>query len=374
MGFKKRLIEKDDYYEYSSSYVKKYILIALGVLIFAIIVFLVTYIPYNLVAKKSFMRNNTPEVYGENIMNEKGIYYTGNFTNIPNSIPIKEDMKETLYLYLFHDNHAVLWKLYKYGLKRYFSYNAFNLLDGDSQNFSLKEESKIFLDYYDNFTRAQFRRTNSRLDLEIPNFYNTSINFETMITNILDCKLNFRFTNFNAAMINWGKNRGLYMANYYFGYPKGYLIVPGSENMINFTSSILAINTVGRIPSRYNHNLIAGLAYIPYSVKPVPIFIYDSKPQSQNSKIIKFLYNNKWFVYDDFISHEYNDSIDFYSKESGFSFVYTVKSEEVKDSFGYVRKINNAVSKGFITGYFTVNGEQFNISGNAIKEFVHSVF
>ncbi len=374
MGLKKRLIEKDDYYEYSSSYIKKYIIIVSVVLIFAVIIFLFTYLPYNTVAKKSFMRNNTPEVNGDNIMNDSGIYYTGNFTNVPNSIPIKEDMKETLYLYLFHDNHIALWKLYKYGLKRYFSYNAFNLIDGDGQNFSIKEESKNFLDYYDNFVRAQFRRTNSQLNLEIPNFYNTSINFETIITNILDCKLNFRFTNFNASMINWGRNRGLYIANYYFGYPRGYLIVPGSENMINFTSSILAVNTIGKIPSRYNHNLIVGLVYIPYSVKPVPVFIYDSRPQSQNSKIVKFLYHNRWFVYDDFISHEYNDSIDFYSKESGFSFVYTVKSEEVKDSFGSFRKMNNAISEGFLTGYFTVNGEQFNISGNAVKEFVHNVF
>lgn len=374
MGFKKRLIENDDYYEYSSNYIKKYIIIGSIVFIFAVIIFISIYIPYNIVPKKSFMRNNTPEISGDNIVNGRGIYYTGNFTNIPSSIPIKENMKETLYLYLFHDNHVILWKLYKYGLKRYFSYDAFNLIDGDSQKFSLKEESKNFLDYYDNFVRAQFKRTNSKLDLEIPNFYNTSINFETVITNILDCKLNFRFTNFNAAMINWGRNRGLYMANYYFGYPRGYLTVPGSENIINFTSSILAVNMIGKIPSRYNHNLIVGLVYIPYSIKPIPVFIYDSKPQSQNSKIVKFLYNNKWLVYDDFILHEYNDSIDFYSKESGFSFVYTAKSEEAKDSFGTFKKINNIISEGLLTGYFTINGEQFNISGNAIKEFVHNVF
>ena len=123
--------------------------------------------------------------------------------------------------------------------------------------------------------------------------YEAEVNFENSITNISDSKLNFRFTNFNASMINWGKNRGLYLANYYFGYPRGYLIVPGSDNIINSTSSILAINTVGKIPSRYEHNIIVGLVYIPYAVKPIPVFIYDSKPQSQNSKIIKFLYNNK---------------------------------------------------------------------------------
>ena len=136
----------------------------------------------------------------------------------------------------------------------------------------------------------------------------------------------------------------------------------------------MAINTIGRIPKRYNHNLIVGLVYIPYSIKPIPVFIYDSKPESQNSKIIKFLYNNRWFVFYDFILHEYNDRIDFYSKESGFSFVYSTKSEEKSDYFGGFAKMNNRISCGLITGYFTVNGEQININGNAIKEFVHSVF
>ena len=335
MSIKKRLIENSDYYEYSSDYVKKYILIAFIILIVAIIIFLSIYLPYNLVPKKSFMKSNTPTIIGDNIMNSKGIYYTGTFTNIPKSIPIKEDMKENLYLYLFHDNHAVLWKLYKYGEKRYFSYNAFNIFDGDKQNFSIKEENKDFLDYYDNFTRAQFRKT--------------------------------------ASMINWGKNRGLYLANY-FGYPKGYLIVPGSDNIINSTSSILAINTVGKIPSRYEHNIIVGLVYIPYAVKPIPVFIYDAKPQSQNSKIIKFLYNNKWFVYNDFIYHESNESVDFYSKESGFSFVYTIKSKDFEDSFGTFNKMHNRISYGILTGYFTIDSEQFSISGNAIKEFIHYVF
>lgn len=374
MSIKKRLIENSDYYEYSSDYVKKYILIAFIILIVAIIIFLSIYLPYNLVPKKSFMKSNTPTIIGDNIMNSKGIYYTGTFTNIPKSIPIKEDMKENLYLYLFHDNHAVLWKLYKYGEKRYFSYNAFNIFDGDKQNFSVKEENKDFLDYYDNFTRAQFRKTASKLNLEIPNFYNTLINFENSITNISDSKLNFRFTNFNASMINWGKNRGLYLANYYFGYPRGYLIVPGSDNIINSTSSILAINTVGKIPSRYEHNIIVGLVYIPYAVKPIPVFIYDAKPQSQNSKIIKFLYNNKWFVYNDFIYHESNESVDFYSKESGFSFVYTIKSKDFEDSFGTFNKMHNQISYGILTGYFTIDSEQFSISGNAIKEFIHYVF
>ena len=94
MSIKKRLIENSDYYEYSSDYVKKYILIAFIILIVAIIIFLSIYLPYNLVPKKSFMKSNTPTIIGDNIMNSKGIYYTGTFTNIPKSIPIKEDMKE----------------------------------------------------------------------------------------------------------------------------------------------------------------------------------------------------------------------------------------------------------------------------------------
>ena len=31
-------------------------------------------------------------------------------------------------------------------------------------------------------------------------------------------------------------------------------------------------------------------------------------------------------------------------------------------------------TKGVLDGYFTINNEQFNINGNAVKEFVHSVF
>lgn len=374
MRIKKRLVKKDNYYEYSSDYVKKYIIIAIFIILLIIAVFLSIYLPYNIVPNKSFMKNDTPEATDDNIMDERGIYYTGDFTNIPKSIPISENMKENLYLYLFHDNHIIFWKFYKYGEKRYFSYNAFNILDKDAKNFAIKEESKDFLDYYDNFTRAQFRKAISKLELEIPSFYNSSISFQNSIDDLIEAQLSFRFTNFNASMINWGKNRGLYAANYYNGFPRGYMIVPGSDNIINSASSVLAINTAGRIPSRYEHNILTALIYIPYTIKPIPIFIYESKPQSQNSKIIKFLYNNKWYVYNDFISHESKESVDFYSKEDGFSFVYTVKSEYIEDSFGSFRKVYNKISFGSLTGYFTIGSEQFNINGNGVSEFAHSVF
>lgn len=374
MRIKKRLVEKDNYYEYSSDYVKKYIIVAIFIILLIIAVFLSIYLPYNIVPNKSFMKNDTPEATDDNIMDERGIYYTGDFTNIPKSIPISENMKENLYLYLFHDNHIIFWKFYKYGEKRYFSYNAFNIQDKDAKNFAIKEESKDFLDYYDNFTRAQFRKTISKLELEIPSFYNSSISFQNSIDDLIEAQLSFRFTNFNASMINWGKNRGLYAANYYNGFPRGYMIVPGSDNIINSASSVLAINTAGRIPSRYEHNIITALIYIPYTIKPIPVFIYESKPQSQNSKVIKFLYNNKWYVYNDFISHESKESVDFYSKEDGFSFVYTVKSEYIEDSFGSFRKVRNKISFGSLTGYFTIGSEQFNINGNGVSEFAHSVF
>ena len=86
MRIKKRLIVNDDYYEYSASYIKKYILIAF-------------------VPNKSFAKNNIPTIENNNIMNKKGTYYTGTFTNIPKSIDINDNMRETVYMCLFHDNN-----------------------------------------------------------------------------------------------------------------------------------------------------------------------------------------------------------------------------------------------------------------------------
>ena len=375
MHIKKRLIAKDDYYEYSSSYIRKYIVIiaiALFCLLFTIIFIQVN---YRSVPEKSYMRNDTPvlDVNNPIITNNNGIYYTGDFESIPKSIQINEDMVENLYLYLFHDNHIIFWKLYKYNLKRYFSYYAFNILDGDSQSFVIKEDEKDYLDFYDNFIRAQFRKSIGELSLEIPNFYNTKLNLKTSINNIIDTEFSFKFTNFSASMVNWAGNRALYVS-FYYGLPSGYLIVPGSENAITDTSSVLAINTVGRNPSRYTHNVIAALAYTSYNTDPIPIFIYDSKPQSQNSRMVKFLFKNKWHIYKNFYSHEYKDVIDYYSKEEGFSFVFTVTSNYLYDDLGGFKKIDFETTKGVIDGYFTVENEQFKINGNAIKEFVHSVF
>ncbi|PCG19286.1 hypothetical protein [Brachyspira sp. G79] len=375
MHIKKRLIAKDDYYEYSSSYIRKYIVIiaiALFCLLFTIIFIQVN---YRSVPEKSYMRNDTPllDVNNPIITNNNGIYYTGDFESIPKSIQINEDMVENLYLYLFHDNHIIFWKLYKYNLKRYFSYYAFNILDGDSQSFIIKEDEKDYLDFYDNFIRAQFRKSIGELSLEIPNFYNTKLNLKTSIDNIIDTEFSFKFTNFSASMVNWAGNRALYVS-FYYGLPSGYLIVPGSENAITDTSSVLAINTVGKNPSRYTHNVIAALAYTSYNTDPIPIFIYDSKPQSQNSRIVKFLFKNKWHIYKNFDSHEYKDVIDYYSKEEGFSFVFTVTSNYLYDDLGGFKKIDFETTKGVIDGYFTVENEQFKINGNAVKEFVHSVF
>ncbi|WP_300753623.1 hypothetical protein [uncultured Brachyspira sp.] len=375
MHIKKRLIAKDDYYEYSSSYIRKYIVIiaiALFCLLFTIIFIQVN---YRSVPEKSYMRNDTPvlDVNNPIITNNNGIYYTGDFESIPKSIQINEDMVENLYLYLFHDNHIIFWKLYKYNLKRYFSYYAFNILDGDSQSFIIKEDEKDYLDFYDNFIRAQFRKSIGELSLEIPNFYNTKLNLKTSIDNIIDTEFSFKFTNFSASMVNWAGNRALYVS-FYYGLPSGYLVVPGSENSITDTSSVLAINTVGKNPSRYTHNVIAALAYTSYNTDPIPIFIYDSKPQSQNSRMVKFLFKNKWHIYKNFDSHEYKDVIDYYSKEEGFSFVFTVTSNYLYDDFGGFKKIDFETTKGVIDGYFTVENEQFKINGNAVKEFVHSVF
>ncbi len=378
MLIKKRLVEQNEnYYEYSSRYIRKYIVIFLIILLFISLVFVVTYIPYNLVPEKSLSRADIPILEDDNsIMNKRGVYYNGVFSNnTPKSIPIYNNMNENLYLYIFHDNNIVFWKIYKYKDIRYFSYNAFNIIDGDVQSFILKEENKDFLDFYDNFIRVQFKKTNAKFNLEIPNFYNSYINLETTIDNLIEAKLKFRFTNFNASMINWGRNRAYYMANYY-GYPNGSLVLPGSDNNINNTSTVLAFNLVGRNPTRYIHNIIAGTIYVPYSSKAIPIFIYDTKPYSQNSKTIKIYFNNKWYEYKDFISHEYKDVIDFYSKEHGFSFVFTITSKDkiLEDNFGSVRLFDNKIYFGVLSGYFTINDEQYNITGNAVLENLHKVF
>ena len=359
MHIKKRLVaKKDDYYEYSSSYIRKYIVIIAVALFLLIFTVIFIHVNYRIVPEKSYMRNDTPILDNNTvtITNNNGIYYTGDFTDIPKSIQINDDMVENLYLYLFHDNHIIYWKLYKYGLKRYFSYYAFNILDGDSQSFIIKEDEKDFLDFYDNFIRSQFRKSAGELALEIPNFYNTKINLKTSLNNMIDTEFSFKFTNCSASMVNWAANRALYVS-FYYGLPSGYLVVPGSENSITDTSSVLAINTVGRNPSRYTHNVIAALAYTSYTTEPVPIFIYDSKPESQNSRIVKFLFKNKWYVYKNFDAHEYKDVIDFYSKEEGFSFVFTVTSNYLYDTFGGFNKLDLETTKGVLDGYFTIGNK-----------------
>ncbi|QTM07564.1 hypothetical protein GQX60_01375 [Brachyspira hyodysenteriae] len=375
MRIKKRLIANDNYYEYSSSYIRKYIVFIAAALFILLFVVIFIHVNYRVVPSKSYMRNDTPVLDGNvlTITNNNGVYYTGDFTNILKSIHINDNMVENLYLYLFHDNHIIFWKLYKYGLKRYFSYYAFNILDGDSQSFIIKENEKDFLDFYDNFVRAQFRKNVGELDIEIPNFYNTKINIKSSISNLINAKFSFKFTNFSSSMVNWKYNKALYTA-FYYGLPSGYLIVPGSENAITDTSSVIAINTVGENPSRYTHNIISALVYTSYTTEPIPVFIYDSKPESQNSRMIKFLFNNKWYVYKNFESHEYKDVIDYYSKEEGFSFVFTVTGNYLYESFGSFSRIDMETTKGVLDGYFTINNEQFNINGNAVKEFVHSVF
>lgn len=378
MYIRKRLVaKKDDYYEYSSSYIRKYIVLISAALIILLFTLIFIHVNYRVIPNKSYMRNDTPVLDTNSsivtITNNNGVYYTGDFSSIPQSIQINDKMVENLYLYLFHDNHIIFWKLYKYGLKRYFSYYAFNILDGDSQKFIIKENEKDFLDFYDNFIRSQFRKSVGQLDLEIPNFYNTKINVKTSINDLIETEFSFKFTNYSASMVNWAANRALYVS-FYYGLPTGYLVVPGSENSITDTSSVLAINTVGRNPSRYTHNIIAALVYTSYNTEPIPVFIYDAKPESQNSRMVKFLFKNKWYVYKNVDSHEYKDVIDFYSKEQGFSFVFTVTSDYSYDDFGSFTKLDLETTKGVLDGYFTVGDEQFKINGNAVREFVHSVF
>ena len=79
-------------------------------------------------------------------------------------------------------------------------------------------------------------------------------------------------------------------------------------------------------------------------------------------------------MYKNFESHEYKDVIDYYSKEDGFSFVFNATGKYLYDSFGNFSKMDVEIVNGILDGYFTINNEQFKINGNAVKEFVHSVF
>ena len=117
MRIKKRLIANDNYYEYSSSYIRKYIVLIAAALFILLFILIFTHINYRVIPSKAYMRNDTPvlDANAVSITNNNGIYYTGDFTTIPKSIHINDDMVENLYLYLFHDNHIIFWKLYKKG-------------------------------------------------------------------------------------------------------------------------------------------------------------------------------------------------------------------------------------------------------------------
>ena len=375
MRIKKHLTKNDNYYEYSSNYIRKYIIIILVILFISFFVLCFIFFNYRIIPEKSNMKNNTPilNLGSVTITNERGIFYTGDFIDIPKSIDINDKMTENLNIYLLHDNNVIFWKFYKYGFKRYFLYNAFNIIDGHSQNIIFKEEEKNFLDFYDNFIRIQFKKSIGQLNLEIPNFYNQRIYLKSEITNLINTEFSFKFTNFNASMVNWSKNRASYIA-FYYGLPSGHLVLPGSEVVINNNSSVIAVNTVGRIPSRYSHNLIVALTYTSYTTEPISIFIYNSKPASQNSKMIKILFKNEWYVYKNFYLHEYKDTIDFYSKDDGFSFLFTITSECICDSFGLFSKMDLEIIQGVLNGYFTIDNNLYQINGNAIREFVHNVF
>lgn len=373
MPIRKRLIQNENYYEYSTDYFRKYAINAIWAVIAVLILAVIMYFIYFTVPSKSFVKNTHSEVLSNAIVDSNGKYFSGVFTNIPLSIPIVGDMREVLYLYLFHDNHIVFWKFYKNGKKRDFYYNAFNLLDKDLQTFNIKEVNKDFLDFYDNFIKAQFKKSAGSFYLEIPYFFNTQSRLKTSITNFIEANFSFEFKDFYASMVNWNNNRALYIASFY-GVPSGKLIVPGSETILTSDSGILAFETIGNPPSRYEQEIIVALVYTPLSTDSIPIFIYKARPASLYSKMIRFLYNGKWYTYTDFESHQYKDSIDDYSKENGFSFVYNKSSDYIKERSGIWQNYRTKTDQGIMTGYFTVDKKQFQINGTAVKEYMHGVF
>ncbi len=378
---KKITIHSNDLYIYSTDYMGKYLKYLIFIALFFFVLFFAFIYTYLYVPKKSIANGDNPISITSNsknvIADDNGIYYTGSFTDPPISIPVNinsqlNEALEILYLYVFHDNQAVLFRLYKKKQEKIFSYTSFNLIDKDIEEMEIVEKKATHLNFYDNFTKSQFSKKEGNFYLEIPSFDITSSKLTANIGNILNSSFKFSFPRFDASMVNWDKNKALYVAMA-FGKPDGHLIVPGNNIVLDKNSSVLAIHLVGETPYRYKHNIISGVVYTSYEFTPIPFFIYDSKPESDNSRILKFYYKNKWHISTNFNTHTYKNSTDYYSREEGLSFLFTKDSKYIKNKNGLFSYRNSKVDEGRITGYIKTGKTNIQISGTAIREKLHLI-
>lgn len=378
---KKIVIRPNDLYIYYTDYMGKYLKYIISIaLLFLLLSFTFIY-TYLYVPKKSVPNKKNPISIIDNsknvIADNEGVYYTGGFSESPISIPVNINSQlyeavEILYLYVFHDNQAVLFRLHKKKQEKTFNYTSFNLIDKDIEQMEIVEKKATHLNFYDNFTKSQFSKKEGDFYLEIPSFDMASSKLTANIGNILSSSFKFSFAHFDASMINWDKNKAWYMATS-FGKPDGHLIVPGNNIVLNENSSVLAIHLVGEPPYRYRHNIISGIVYTSYEFTPVPFFIYDSKPESDNSKILKFYYKNKWHIYTNFNTHTYKNSTDYYSREEGLSFLFTKDSRYIKNKHGVFPYKNSKIDEGRITGYIKIGKTNIQINGSAIRENLHTI-
>ena len=377
MSKKRMVVIPNDLYIYSTNHLAKYKVLLIIMPIIAVAVAITLYYHYIYIPEESVPKNTISIENSKNIIaNDNGIYYTGNFTTPPQSIDLDigglENARETLYLYLFNDNHIFFWKFYKNDNIRDFHYVSFNLVDKDINNLAIKEANKTFLDFYDNFTKVRFNKNVGSLYLELPSFNNIDSDIEFNIEDTLVGSFDFSFEEFYASMVNWSKNKAFYIANAY-GKPSGNITIPGHAIELDDTSDILSYYLIGDPPYRYSHNLTAALIYIQYDINPVPVFIYTSKPFSKNSNIIRFFYKNQWHTYTNFDVHSYEESTDYYSREDGFSFIFAKDNHKIESKSGTITHYISKVEEGTMEGYLTLNNNKINFRGIAIKEYMRSV-
>jgi len=377
MSRKRIAIIPNDLYIYSTNNLEKYIKIIAIIFIMIITCAVALYRHYIYIPEKSYPKNTFTIESSKNIIaSDEGIYYTGDFDSPPQSITLGvdglENARETLYLYLFNDNHIMLWKFYKNNNRRDFHYASFNLGDKDINNLAIKEANKTFLDFYDNFTKVRFNKNIGSFYLELPSFDNIDSHIESNIKDILVGNFNFSFEEFYASMVNWSKNKALYIASAY-GKPLGSISIPGHAINLDDTSDILSYYLIGDPPRQYSHNLTAALVYIQYDINPVPVYIYSSKPFSKNSNIIRFFYKDKWHIYKNFDIHSYEESTDYYSREGGFSFIFTKDNYKIENKSGTISHYISNVEEGTMEGYITLDDNKISFRGVALKEYMRSV-
>lgn len=378
----RKMKQHDGYYEYSASYILKHLkYVIISVVLLLIAIFMI-YRLYFIVPDNAYIdKKHTPPMVESSknvIADDNSVFYQGNFSIPPKTIPIKNNdinnISERLYIYLFQDSHIILFKFNKKNDYRYFSYNAFDLIENQISESSIEEKNYSFLDFYENYTKARFEKNKKSFYMEIPYFLNTTSKINIDFDKKIKSSFFFEFSGYNASMVNWKGNKAVYLATS-FGTPSGQLTLPGSGTFLNADNNILAISMIGKTPVRYEHLIIAGITYSPYYKTPIKIFIYDAKPKSDNSMIVKYYHNSNWHIHNSVDTHTYEDFVDYYSRENGFSFVFKKESNKIKNkSRKGLSTYSSTLEEGNISGYITVEGTKLYINGSAIRENYHSVF